>query len=268
MAVIDNDIYNRIASTWWEEDGFMAILRTAINPPRFDYFRRVLQLQWPGVPTAGLTVLDVGCGGGYLSEQFAGLGCRVTGIDRSEPTLAAARAHAETAGLSIDYQASGAESLPFAAAQFDIVCCCDVLEHVDDLAAVTAEIARVLKPGGLYFFDTINRTLRSRLVAIKMAQDWRLTRIMPRNVHTWEKFIRPAELAALLRQQGLQQHDFAGIALAGNPLRVVLPFLRHKLGRLSYAGLGERLQLSESRDLSISYMGYATQGPYKAGVEP
>ena len=186
------------------------------------------------------------------------LGCTVTGVDRSLPTLAAAREHAAATGLKIDYRESSGEALPFAAAQFDIVCCCDVLEHVDDVDAVLGEIARVLKPGGVFFFDTINRTLRSRLVAIKLAQDWPLTRFMPRDVHVWEKFIRPAELATQLERHGLGQHAFAGLSPA-RPLRAIIPFLRHKLGRIGFAELGEHIRLAESRDFSISYMGHATQ---------
>jgi 2-polyprenyl-6-hydroxyphenyl methylase/3-demethylubiquinone-9 3-methyltransferase len=256
MAVIDNDIYNRIPATWWNEDGFMAILRTAINPPRFAYFQRRLAQQWPG-GSKGLTVLDVGCGGGYLSEQFAAIGCAVTGIDQSLPTLAAAREHAAATGLAIDYREASADALPFAAASFDVVCCCDVLEHVDDVSAVIAEISRVLKPGGIFFFDTINRTLRSRVLAIKLAQDWPLVRFMPRDVHVFEKFIRPDELAVQLNRHGLGHHAFAGLSPLVNPLRLALPFLRHKLGSLTYAELGERLRFGETRDLSVSYMGYA-----------
>lgn len=254
MAVIDNDIYNRQAETWWEEDGFMAILRTAINPPRFDYFRR--QLPTP----QGLRVLDVGCGGGYLSEQLAELGCEVTGVDASVPSLEAARRHAASQGLRIDYREGRAEALPFADASFDVVCCCDVLEHVDDVGAVIAEIARVLKPGGLFFYDTINRTLMSRLLAIKVAQDWALTRFLPRDVHVWEKFIRPAELAAQFTRHGLLEGDVTGLGPVGNPLRLALPFLRHKLGLLDFAGLGSRLNIGASSNLSVSYMGWARKG--------
>lgn len=253
MRTVNNEIYNHIPATWWEEDGFMAILRTAINPPRFAYFQRLLQGREP----QGLRVLDVGCGGGYLAEQFARLGCTVTGVDRSAPTLAAARAHAAAEGLSITYREASGETLPFADQEFDVVCCCDVLEHVDSVDAVIGEIARVLKPQGLFFFDTINRTLKSKLVAIKMAQDWPVTRFMPRDVHVWEKFIRPAELSTQLRRHGLGEHALTGLAPQRHPLRMALPLLRQKLGRISFAELGEAMRMGESRDLSISYMGYA-----------
>jgi 2-polyprenyl-6-hydroxyphenyl methylase/3-demethylubiquinone-9 3-methyltransferase len=257
--VVDNGIYDRVAATWWEEDGFMALLRTSVNPGRSAYFREVLVQRLRREP-AQLDLLDVGCGGGLLAEEFARLGCRVTGIDRSLPTLEAARAHATSAGLAIDYREGSADALPFDAARFDVVSCCDVLEHVDDPAAVLAEIARVLRPGGVFLFDTINRTLRSKLVAIKLAQDWRPTRFIPRDVHVWEKFIRPAELSAWLQAQNLWPCEFAGLSPPRNPLPALGAFARHKLGRLSFGELGERLRLERSRDLAISYMGFAVAG--------
>ncbi|MEY4728932.1 MAG: 3-demethylubiquinone-9 3-O-methyltransferase [Pseudomonadota bacterium] len=258
MPTINNEIYNEVPSTWWEEDGFMAVLRTSINPPRFEYFRNVLidQLQ---LKPSNLVVLDVGCGGGLLSEQFAAIGCKVTGIDRSAPTLNAAKAHAEKTGLNIRYLEADGETLPFAAQHFDIVCCCDVLEHVDELDVVMAEISRVLKPGGIFFFDTINRTIRSNIIAIKVAQDWPLTRFMPRNVHVWHKFIRPNELAKSLRKFSMPQNEFVGLSPAINPFKALAALFQQKLGKISFAELGEKLKLKKSNDLSISYMGFAVR---------
>lgn len=149
MPAIDNAIYDRVSSTWWDEDGFMALLRTSVNPPRFDYFRDVL-VERLRLEPARLRVLDVGCGGGLLSEAFAAMDCDVTGVDQSVPTLAAARAHAGRTGLSIRYLEGSAETLPFDAGTFDVVCCCDVLEHVDDPDVVVREISRVLKPGARF----------------------------------------------------------------------------------------------------------------------
>lgn len=256
MSTINNGIYDEVHSTWWEEDGFMALLRTSVNPPRFEYFKDLLVNRLGLVP-AKLEVLDVGCGGGLLSEPFATLGCHVTGVDRSLPTLNAARAHAEKSGLAIRYLEASAESLPFSDKTFDVVCCCDVLEHVDDLEKVISEISRVLKPGGVFFFDTINRTLRSKLVAIKLAQDWRLTRLIPQDVHVWDKFIRPAELADLLEKKSLSQCELAGLSPAVNPITALSGLVQNKLGRMSFAELGTKLKLKRSNDLSISYMGYA-----------
>jgi 2-polyprenyl-6-hydroxyphenyl methylase/3-demethylubiquinone-9 3-methyltransferase len=258
-AIVDNGIYDRVAGTWWDEDGFMALLRTSVNPPRAAWFRDVLH-ERGGAPLAGLRLLDVGCGGGLLAEEFATLGLSVTGIDPSLPTLAAARAHAERGGLAIDYRAGRAEALPFADGEFDVVSCCDVLEHVDDPDAVIAQIARVLRPGGLFLFDTINRTLRSKLVAIKLMQDWAPTRLMPRDVHVWEKFIRPAELATMLRRHGLGEHALAGLAPPRDPrlaARALAAWARTKYGAMSFAELGSRLPLRVGDDLSISYLGWA-----------
>ena len=127
------------------------------------------------------------------------------------------------------------------------------------LDAGGVEIARVLKPGGVFLYDTINRTLKSKLIAIKVAQDWSLTRFMPRNVHVWDKFIRPAELVLSLGKHGLVNVETIGLALKTNPISVLLHFFQHKLGNISFAELGEKLVLSESRDLDISYMGFAVR---------
>jgi 2-polyprenyl-6-hydroxyphenyl methylase/3-demethylubiquinone-9 3-methyltransferase len=258
MDAIDNKIYDKISTTWWSEDGFMAILRTAVNPPRFNYFQKILSAQ-PQLNTRGLRVLDIGCGGGLLAEQFAALGCKVTGIDQSLPSLTAAKAHAAIMGLDIDYLHGSAEHLPFTDKYFDIVCCCDVLEHVDSIDVVIKELARVLKPGGFFFFDTINRTFASNFFAIKIAQDWPLTRFIPRNVHVWEKFIRPNELAASLRNQGFPLTNFVGLAPDINPFPALIALVRRKFGKISFAEFGDKIKLQEGKSLAISYMGFAVK---------
>jgi 2-polyprenyl-6-hydroxyphenyl methylase / 3-demethylubiquinone-9 3-methyltransferase len=258
MAVIDNAIYDRIPGAWWSDDSFMALLRNAVNPPRFEYFREIL-VQRFGAAHSSVSVLDVGCGGGLLSERFAALGCAVTGIDRSLPTLAAAGEHARSMGLAIRYQSGDAAALPFGGAHFDVACCCDVLEHVDDVDRVVGEIARVLKPDGVFFFDTINRTWQSKLLAIKAAQDWALTRLVPRNVHVWEQFVRPQELAASCERHGMAAREFAGLSPRVNPFRALASLARLKLGRISFGEMGRTFVLAKSRDLSLSYMGYAVR---------
>jgi 2-polyprenyl-6-hydroxyphenyl methylase / 3-demethylubiquinone-9 3-methyltransferase len=257
MRTIDNDIYDLLGGDWWAEDSFMAVLQHAINPPRFDYFREVL-LHRLGRKAEGLSVLDVGCGGGLLSERFADLGCKVTGVDRSVSTLAAARTHAGAGGLDINYLQGDAGTLPVDSGSFDVVLCCDVLEHVDHVGAVIGEIDRVMAPGGVFFFDTINRTRRSWLVTIKMAQDWSLTRLLPRDVHVWEKYIRPQELASNLERAGLQVCELMGLRPRIGPA-AALAVLGLKLGLASHGAVGRSLVLQRSSDLSISYMGYATR---------
>lgn len=258
MEKINNKIYDDVSDTWWEKDGFMAVLRTSINPPRFNYFKDVLINRLKLNPK-DIKVLDVGCGGGLLSEQFASIGCQVTGVDQSAPSLAAARAHAYKSNLDISYIESTGEALPFKDAQFDIVCCCDVLEHVDDLDMVVSQISRVLKPGGVFFFDTINRTQKSNLIAIKIAQDWKLTRFLPKNVHVWSKFIKPNELDISLKKYGLPQTEFTGLSSAINPLKALFAIAQQKMGYINFAELGRKLKLKQSKDISIAYMGFSVR---------
>jgi 2-polyprenyl-6-hydroxyphenyl methylase/3-demethylubiquinone-9 3-methyltransferase len=192
-----------------------------------------------------------------LAEEFARLGCQVTGIDPSEPSLATARKHAQQSGLDISYQVGLGEQLPFADASFDIVVCCDVLEHVDNVAQVIQEISRVLKPNGLFFYDTINRTFLSWLAAIKMAQEWSITRFMPPNLHDWKKFIKPQELQLCMQRYHLQNREVKGMSPGAHPLLVISLFLRHKRGKITLTEMGKRMNFQESNDLSTSYMGYA-----------
>ena len=248
-------MYDRLAAGWWDERGFLHAL-AALNPARFGYMRRVLTEELRLTPT-DLRVLDVGCGGGLLAEEFARLGCAVTGVDPSEESLAAAREHAATLGLAIEYQRARGEALPFAADSFDVVYCCDVLEHVDDLRQVLSETARVLKPGGVYLYDTINRTPRSWLLAIKLLQEWRWTALMPPRLHDWNMFIRPAELERMLKQLGLEPAGLTGLKPRANPLRLLRALRRRKRGLLSFAEAVEQMDLGESSDVSVSYIGYA-----------
>src|SRR5438876_42708 len=133
---VDNQLYDRLAAEWWDERGFLHAL-AALNPARFGYMRRVLTEDLHLEPT-GLQVLDVGCGGGLLAEEFARLGCAVSGVDPSAESLSVARTHATAEGLQIRYESGSGESLPFPSDTFDVVYCCDVLEHVNDVGQVIA----------------------------------------------------------------------------------------------------------------------------------
>ena len=252
---VDNELYDHLAATWWDPQGFLHVL-CALNPARFGYMRRVL-LDELGLTPAGLRALDVGCGGGLLAEEFARLGFAVTGVDPSARSLDAARAHAAEAGLSIEYRQASGEALPFGDGSFDVVYCCDVLEHVTDLARVIAESARVLKAGGVYLYDTINRTSQSKLILIKLFQEWGWTSFMPPRLHDWEMFIRPSELARLLEQQGLRPGPARGLKPRANPVTILRALRSRKLGRLSYREAAERIDLGESPDTSLLYLGYA-----------
>jgi 2-polyprenyl-6-hydroxyphenyl methylase/3-demethylubiquinone-9 3-methyltransferase len=252
---VDNTLYDRMAESWWDEAGLLHLL-TALNPARFGYMRRVLTEELHVAP-AGLRTLDIGCGGGLLAEEFARLGCAVVGVDPSEESLASARTHAASKELAIEYQRATGEALPFADDSFDLVYCCDVLEHVPDLPRVIAETARVLKPGGTYFYDTINRTARSRLIVIELLQEWQWTALMPPRLHDWRMFIRPAELRRTLEAHGLVPGGVTGLKPRANPVRLVRTLRRRKRGLLSYAAAVRAMDVGESPDMSVSYIGYA-----------
>lgn len=255
---VDNGLYDRLSATWWDPTQPLSLLRSFNNPPRFAYLRWVLSRRLRLDPV-GQAALDIGCGGGLLAEEVAGLGCRVTGIDPSAASVATARAHALQSGLQIDYRIASGEHLPFPDACFDLVYCCDVLEHVDDLDRVVAETARVLKPSGPFIYDTINRTLLSRLILIWLVQDWRWTRIAPPHLHDWSKFIKPQELAALLSRHGLRNRGIAGIEPGVSPLSMLRLYAGLKRGRISYADFGRRLRPRLNRRTFASYVGYAVK---------
>jgi 2-polyprenyl-6-hydroxyphenyl methylase / 3-demethylubiquinone-9 3-methyltransferase len=252
---VDNTVYDRMADSWWEENGFLHAL-AALNPARFGYMRRVLIEELRLAPV-GLRVLDIGCGGGLLAEEFARLGFVVSGVDPSEESLVAARTHATGQGLAIAYQCAMGEALPFADGSFDVVYCCDVLEHVSDMRQVIAETARVLRPEGIFLFDTINRTTQSRLIVIKLLQEWRWTALMPPRLHDWNSFIRPAELRRELGRHGLVPGGVTGLKPRAHPLRIIRALRRRKRGLISYAAAVREMELGESPDTSVSYIGYA-----------
>jgi len=259
---VDNTLYDRFPDAWWDETGFLNFLHTGLNPARVGYFRRVLRSEL-GRAAAGLTALEVGCGGGLLTEQVAAMGFTTTGLDPSEASLRTARTHAAAHGLSIGYDVGTAERLPYADASFDVVFCCDVLEHVDSVDAAVGEIARVLRPGGVFCFDTVNRTWRSWVSVIKAMQDWRFFSVMDGEVHAWRQFLRPRELHAICARHGLEGRGVVGFAPAGGPrglLRSAAAMHSGARGRLTYGEVGRRMRLVESRDLSCSYGGWAVRG--------
>ena len=248
---VDNQIYDRLAETWWKPGSPLGGLDT-LNPGRFAYLDRVLGAH--ALRYLDLQVLDLGCGGGLMSEAYARRGARVTGVDPSSASLKVARAHARAMGLSIRYRQARGEAIPCPDASFDLVSCCDVLEHVDDLDAVLRQIARVLRPAGLFFFDTINRTWLSWLFAIEVGQNW--LGLVPPDTHDWDRFITPCELDASLARAGLQVHDLTGLGPSLEPVAVGRALLHRATGRMDR---NDALALVGPTPFeSVLYMGWAS----------
>lgn len=223
IAKFDED-----ASAWWDPAGPFAPLH-AINPLRLDYIER------HAGPLRGKRVLDVGCGGGILSEAMAERGAQVTGIDLAEHSLEIARLHALETGVEVNYRAIAAESLADEApGEWDVVTCLELLEHVPDPASIVYASAALVRPGGQVYFSTINRNARAWLFAIVGAEH--LLRLLPRGTHDARSFIQPAELARWSRRGGLSIEDMTG---------------------LQYNPLTQTYALSE--DISVNYLMQATR---------
>lgn len=210
--------FDRLGDAWWDEAGPMGKLHE-INPVRLGYLRDLLASQATTAtedgPLGGLRVLDIGCGGGILSEPLARMGARVTGIDPAPGNIAAATSHAQAGGLSIDYRATTAEALASSAARFDVVLAMEVVEHVADRDGFVATVASLVEPGGLLVLSTLNRTAKSFALAIVGAEY--VLRWLPRGTHRWSQFVTPAELTTAVRRTGLTTLGTRGMVY--DPLR-------------------------------------------------
>jgi 2-polyprenyl-6-hydroxyphenyl methylase/3-demethylubiquinone-9 3-methyltransferase len=196
--------FDALAQRWWDPEGEFGPLHR-INPLRLDYVDRQ-------APLAGRRVLDVGCGGGLLSEAMARRGAHVLGIDLAPAALQVAELHALEGDVPVAYRQVAAEALAAEVpGAFDVVTCMEMLEHVPDPPAVIAALARLVRPGGDVFVSTLNRTLRSFLFAIVGAEY--VLRLLPRGTHDYERFIRPSELARAARAAGLEVVDLTGIVV-------------------------------------------------------
>jgi 2-polyprenyl-6-hydroxyphenyl methylase / 3-demethylubiquinone-9 3-methyltransferase len=231
--MIRNDltIYDKVADHWWSDD--IRWVRTLKNlvPGRLKWFDR--HIDW-----RDKSVLDLGCAGGFMAEAMAARGAVVTGIDPAVDAVAAARRHAEGAGLRIRYDVGVGEALPYADASFDAVVCVDVLEHVADLAKVLAEVFRVLRPGGLFLFDTINRNPIARFATITFAED--VLRLLPRGTHDPAMFIKPAELKSAMQVAGLVPGPMTGLGPRGLNRRLDLTFGPLPLTLILFMGLARK----------------------------
>jgi 2-polyprenyl-6-hydroxyphenyl methylase / 3-demethylubiquinone-9 3-methyltransferase len=219
-TVDDDEVarFSRLSGEWWDAHGPMAALHK-FNPVRLAYIRDAVCRHFGRDAKRldaleGLRVLDIGCGGGILSEPLARLGAEVVGADPAAPNIEAARLHAAESGLGIDYRATTAEALAEAGERFDVVLAMEVVEHVADVNLFVKLTGAMVKPGGLMIAATLNRTLKSFALAIVGAEY--VLRWLPRGTHQWEKFVTPNELEIALDRAGLRVIDQTGVVY--NPL--------------------------------------------------
>lgn len=207
--------FSAMAAEWWDPTGKFKPLHK-FNPARLGYFKAEICRHFGRDEKAldalaGLTLVDIGCGGGLVAEPLARLGAEVTGIDASERNIGVAQLHAEQSGLGIDYRATTAEDLAASGAHYDVVLALEIVEHVADVPFFLGEAARLVRPGGLMIVSTLNRTPKAFALAIVGAEyvlGW-----LPRGTHDWKKFVTPRELEDALTAAGLTVVDIAGVTL-------------------------------------------------------
>jgi 2-polyprenyl-6-hydroxyphenyl methylase/3-demethylubiquinone-9 3-methyltransferase len=209
--------FDALAEDWWRPDGPMAPLHR-INPIRIGWLIETIARRFKGqgaAPIEGLSILDIGCGAGLLSEPLSRLGARVTGLDPAAAAISAARAHAEATGAELAYRVGVVEDLAVEGAKFDAVLAMEVVEHVEDVAGFVATAASLVAPGGILCLSTLNRTPQSFALAIVGAEY--LLRWLPKGTHHWEQFVTPLELTGALRRAGFVVTTRRGLVF--DPLR-------------------------------------------------
>jgi 2-polyprenyl-6-hydroxyphenyl methylase / 3-demethylubiquinone-9 3-methyltransferase len=252
---INNDIYDQEGDRWWKPDFSLNLIKTLFNPFRVGYSEKIFERL--KINPEGKTALEVGCGGGILCEEIAGIGFNTIGIDPSAQSIDTASKHASESGLKISYINGVGEKLPFPDNSCDVIFSCDVLEHVQNLPKVISEISRILKPGGIFLYDTFNRTSLSNLVAIKILQEWKRWAIMPPHLHEWKMFIKPSEIKLLLCQNNFTWKEHRGVMPDISVLKI-WRYLRLRVkGKLTYEEFGNKFRLVESNFTNVMYMGYA-----------
>lgn len=232
--------FSRIAAEWWDSAGKFRPLHK-FNPVRLAWLRDVIckahdRDPHASLPLDGIRILDVGCGGGLLSEPLARLGATVTGIDAAEKNVKTAAAHAAETGVTVDYRATTAEDLAASGEQFDVVLAMEIVEHVADVDLFVRTVAGLARPGGLVFMATLNRTAKSFLFGIVAAEY--VLRWLPRGTHDWKRFLKPSELTGTLRRAGVEVREVTGVA---------------------YNPISDRFSLA-AKDLDVNYMLWGTRG--------
>lgn len=205
--------FSQMSESWWDPKGKFRPLHE-INPIRLTFIRDHIAKYFDRSTTqpltfSGLSIADIGCGGGLIAEPFARLGANVAGVDASEKNIAVARAHAKGSGLTVNYLHTTAEGLAAQGQKFDVVLALEIVEHVADVAAFLEAITALVKPGGLLFMSTLNRTVKAYALAIIGAEY--VLRWLPRGTHDWNKFLRPSELILPLENLGFQTYDLQGM---------------------------------------------------------
>lgn len=243
-ALINNQFYDDLGDSWWDPAGPVSGLHEMI-PVRCAYFDQAfVGVLGEEIRQSG-QFIDIGCGGGLLTEALGKRGYHVTGWDISEGALNAARRHAAASEVRVDYRKGSAYHLEIPSSSVDGVIAADIFEHLPNLPGAVSEVARILKPGGVLGFDTVNRTWLSFLGAIWVVQTW--LHVMPPHTHNWRLFITPTELTTVLANFGLEMRQIRGLSPAAHPVKLLVHLWQHrKFGRY-------RL----SQNLRISYIGYA-----------
>lgn len=210
---VEVERFSKMAAQWWNPTGKFRPLHK-FNPVRLNYIRSKATEHFAiaadnNKPFEGLRLLDIGCGGGLLCEPMARMGAHVTGADASETNIEVAKIHAQQSGLTIDYRADTSENLAANGETFDIILNMEVVEHVADVELFLTSCAQMLKPGGLMFIATINRTFKARALAIFGAEY--VLRWLPKGTHQYEKLVRPEEISTPLTKNGLSFFDQSGV---------------------------------------------------------
>ena len=249
------DLFDRLSATWWDESGLLHGLGVLLALVRVPFVVGVLRTELGHNPHR---VLDLGAGGGLLSEALDEAGFSVVALDPSLLSLQAGKDHGVLEGSDVTFVGGAGERLPFTDASFDAVVCMEVLEHVDDAAAVVAEAARVLRPGGIFAFAGPNRTVISYLGLVLVAQD--LLGLVPRGTHQWNRLIRPDDMERHMRASRIEPARTIGVGVRLRSLpRAALAFIGLLAGRLTYPDAARRIEVVTGTRTSMAYQGFGVR---------